>query len=389
MSLPLHVRALNDGLSPGLYKVLTIEEALRQLFPLDRVLVDQRQGAEVDLTALRSLGVAGILSERRTAFSVLPQLYSLSLSNAVAPGDAIRVQPNGQVNVLFRRGANANTLFVTERCNSRCLMCSQPPRNVDDRWRIPELIELLPLVDRDIDVLGVTGGEPTLLGDELARLLTETNRQLPNAHVHLLTNGRTFSDSSFCDLFDAFCGRVTWAIPLYAEVARVHDFVVQADGAFVETMHGLHNLGEGRHRIEIRTVLHARTLHRMTDLARFISFNLPFVDHVALMGLEPMGLARVNMQLLATRMADISDQIAPAVSHLHQAGLNVSIYNLPLCALKPALRPFARKSISDWKNEYARACTSCSLQQDCCGFFRSSSTQWRDDIARPILEAVA
>lgn len=389
MSLPLHCRAVNDGLIPGLYKVLLIEEALRQLVPLDRVLVDLRQDPDVDLTSLLAFGIAGILFNGRAEGCGLPQLHSFSVGNAVAPGDAIRVQSSGQVNILFRRGANANTLFVTEKCNSRCLMCSQPPRNVDDGWRVPELIDLLSLIDRDLDVLGVTGGEPTLLGSELVRLLVEAGQQLPRTHVHVLTNGRRFVDASFCDQFDDIRGRVTWAVPLYAEVARVHDFIVQADGAFVETVHGLHNLAERGHRIEIRTVLHAQTLSRLAGLAGFITRNLPFVDHVALMGLEHMGLARTNMPLLTSSIADVSNRIAPALGLLHQAGLNVSIYNLPLCALTTALRRFARKSISDWKNEYASACARCAVQQSCCGFFRSASIQWRDDVARPIPEAAA
>jgi len=37
--------------------------------------------------------------------------------------------------------------LVTERCNSYCLMCSQPPRNVDDDWIIDEIIDALPLID--------------------------------------------------------------------------------------------------------------------------------------------------------------------------------------------------------------------------------------------------
>lgn len=389
MSLPLHLRAETRGLVPGIYKVLGIDEALRERFPLSRVLVDLRQGPEIDQSAVASFGVAGILSRKRTLREVLPQIYGLSLDNAVTPGDAICLRPNGQVNVLFRRGASANTLFVTERCNSLCLMCSQPPREVDDDWRISEMIDLLALIDPTLDVLGVTGGEPTLLGSGLIRLLAEARQQLPQTHLHVLTNGRTFSDAAFADLFADIRAHATWAIPLYGDVARVHDFVVQSPGAFVETMNGLHNLAERGHRIEIRTVLHAQTLPRIVQLARFIHRNLPFATHVALMGLEPMGLARSNKALLETEFSDLSAQIAPAVSLLQQAGLNVSIYNMPLCALQPSLWPFARKSISDWKNEFADACASCSARQECCGFFRSAPMTWRDAVARPIVGSAA
>lgn len=383
MAQPLHLHARNNGVAPGLYKVLGIAEALEERFPLNRVLVDLRTGPVVDVLSLESFGIAGALCDEPSDHD-LPHLSTLSHGDVLGRGDAVRVHGGGQINVLFRRGANANTLFVTERCNSLCLMCSQPPREVDDGWRVDELMQLLPLLDPGLDVLGVTGGEPTLLGSDLLRLLEAAQSQLPHTHLHVLTNGRAFRNRAFADRFDALQGQVTWAVPLYGDVARVHDFVVQSDGAFDETMIGLHHLGERRHRIEIRTVLHARTLPRINQLARFVYRNLPFVDHVALMGLEPMGLARRNMALLDSDLSQLSRAIAPAVSLLQQVGMNVSIYNVPLCTLEPTLWPFARKSISDWKNEYAQACESCAARPDCCGFFKSAPTTWRDKVARPI-----
>lgn len=388
MSLPLHLRAVNAGVTAGLYKVLSLGEALTQRYAPKDTLIDLRSGPDVALASIAAFGFAGVISGNNLVDSPVPQLHSLSIDAALAQGDAARVS-EGKINVLYRRGANANTLFVTERCNSLCLMCSQPPREADDAWRVQELIDLLPLIDPELEMLGVTGGEPTLLGPHLLALLSAAKKLLPSTSLHVLTNCRLFADTSFADLFDDLRGHVTWAVPLYADIARVHDFVVQANGAFVETMHGLHNLGERGHRIEIRNVLHAQTLPRIAETARFIYRNLPFAEHVALMGLEPMGLARANMALLASDPRDTSDRIAPAVRFLHQAGMNVSIYNLPLCSLEPALWPFARKSISDWKNDYANACASCVRRDECCGFFRSTSTAWRDRVASPIGEMAA
>lgn len=389
MSLTLHLRGFNIGLPSGLYKVLGINEALMQRHAPKDTLVDLRTGPEVSLASVAAFGFAGVISASRNKKCPLPQLHTLSNDAALAPGDAVRIGTDGKINVLYRRGANANTLFVTERCNSQCLMCSQPPREVDDRWRVQELIQLLPLIDSELAVLGVTGGEPTLLGQDLLTLLNAAKHFLPSTRLHVLTNGRSFADPGFADLFDDLRGHVTWAIPLYADIARVHDFVVQSDGAFEQTMHGLYNLGERGQSIEIRCVLHAQTVPRVKELARFIYRNLPFVEHIALMGLEPIGFARANMPLLAMEPVDISVRIAPAIGFLHRAGMNVSVYNLPLCSLEPALWPFARKSISDWKNEYAPVCGSCLRRNECCGFFRSTSTDWRNRIAVPIFGAAA
>lgn len=384
MSLTLHLRAEKSvSLPAGLYKVLDLREALTLQIPPARILIDLRGGPEVDLSAVGALGFGGtILADDRMVDHV-PNLRSLTVPQAVGPGDAIRVQADGKINVLFRRGANANSLFVTERCNSLCLMCSQPPRDIDDTWRVAEILDLLDLIDRDQDVLGITGGEPTLLGDHLVAILHAAASTLPETHLHVLTNGRQFAEPSFVSKFDSVRGRVTWAVPLYAAVARKHDEIVCAPGAFSETMHGLFNLAEFGHEIEIRSVLHAMTLPHVSTLCEFITRNLPFARHVALMGMEPMGLARKNMARLYEEPENLGRNISPAVDILHRAGMHASIYNVPLCLLESNLHPFARQSISDWKNEYAEACEACSLKPSCCGFFRSANHEWRNRVARP------
>jgi hypothetical protein len=47
----------------------------------------------------------------------------------------------------------------------------------------------------------------------------------------------------------------------------------------------------------------------------------------------------------------------------------VSIYNHQLCLLPPELWPFARKSITDWKQAYPPACDTCSQRAACGGVF--------------------
>jgi MoaA/NifB/PqqE/SkfB family radical SAM enzyme len=81
-------------------------------------------------------------------------------------------------------------------------------------------------------------------------------------------------------------------------VDGLHDFVVQATGAFDQTLRGIMNLAINRVPVEIRVVVHKLTYERLPDLAGFIARNLPFVSHVALMGLEPTGFTKSNMEAL-------------------------------------------------------------------------------------------
>jgi His-Xaa-Ser system radical SAM maturase HxsC len=289
------------------------------------------------------------------------------------------------VSVLYRRGSAANVLFATERCNSLCLMCSQPPRDEDDDWRVDELLQLVALVDKNDPQLGITGGEPTLLGQGLVRILDACATELPNTELHVLTNGRRFSDAALArDLAGAGGDRTIWAVPLAGDGPTRHDEIMGAAGGFNETMLGLAELAANGARVEIRVVLHALSIPRLPELAEFIYRRLPFVEHVALMGLEPMGFAKGNRDRL---WIDPADYIAPlyrATRHLADRGMQVSLYNLPLCVLPKSLRPFARRSISDWKNRFPAECAPCAVKDGCAGFFASAGPAWRSRAVAPL-----
>ncbi len=62
--------------------------------------------------------------------------------------------------------------------------------------------------------------------------------------------------------------------------------------------------------------------------------------------------------------------------YLNMRGMNVSIYNLPLCYLNQKLWPLARKSISDYKDVYLELCTTCSQLENCGGLFKSQANTY-------------
>jgi len=301
------------------------------------------------------------------------------IPDVLGEGDVIRLRPDSSlVHVLWRRGARSNSLFATERCNSLCLMCSQPPRDVDDRWRVEEMLRTVPLIDKTEAHLGITGGEPTLLGHGLAQVLAACNEQLPETRLHVLTNGRLFKNAGDAEAWiNAGGTNTTWAVPLYADVPRIHDEVVAAPGAFDETLDGLYELARNGANVEIRVVLHAITIPRLRQLAAFIYRRLPFVRHVALMGLEPIGFAKGNRDKLWIDPADYLAELSDAVAFLANRKMTVSIYNLPLCILPKPLWPFARQSISEWKNKFPDPCTECVVLAHCAGFFASAGEAWR------------
>jgi len=55
----------------------------------------------------------------------------------------------------------------------------------------------IPLIDPSAQEIGFTGGEPTLLGDDLFRILRAMKSYLPQTAIHILSNGRLFADLEF------------------------------------------------------------------------------------------------------------------------------------------------------------------------------------------------
>lgn len=289
----------------------------------------------------------------------------------LADGDVMALDPvSRRFRVLYRRESKSNTFLVTERCNHYCLMCSQPPRKVNDGWIIDEISDCIDLIDPATESIGFTGGEPLLEGRRFLSLLTKMRDRLPATSVHVLTNGRAFADDSVVTAWaeirhpDLMAG-----IPIYAAVDHIHDYVVQAQGAFDETVLGILRLKDKGQRVEVRVVLHAITAPRLKQTCEWFARNLPFVDHIALMGLENTGFALANQELLWIDPLDYAGDLVAGVQTLRAAGMNVSVYNLPLCVLDRSIWDVAVQSISDWKNAYLPVCDECGVRNRCSGFF--------------------
>ncbi len=304
--------------------------------------------------------------------------------------DVIALSSDGRVRSLYRASSNHNSLLLTEQCNNYCLMCSQPPKRVDDSWLLHEAKETVRVIPRETRNLGITGGEPTLYGDEFIGLLYHIKNWLPHTSLHILSNGRTFADAQFSEKYAAVNHPdMMVGIPVYSADPARHDYVVQARGAFDETIRGILNLKRLNQKVEIRIVLHKQTCQGLPELAEFIARNLLFVDHVALMALEMTGFTRANLDALWIDPIEYKSELSKAVKILRSYGLKTSVYNHPLCLVNRDVETSYVKSISDWKNEYATECEPCVRKSDCGGFFSSGIRHGYSKSIQPFLSVMS
>lgn len=347
--------------------------------------------SQTDLLVLQRLRSAGLkelyaLAEAGHPDSNAPPPCVVALPDVLEAGDVVALSPErDEVQILYRPNDLHHTVFLTNRCNSRCVMCSQPPTHRDDSWLVEEARRIAAHIGNSPDAIGFTGGEPLLLESDLRNVLETFGFFLPATQFEVLTNGRLLSDHQFAlELLQDLPCRTSWMVPLYGHADFLHDNVVQAAGAFDQTIAGLLNLHEYGQSVQLRIVLIEPVLQVLVELCSFIAKNLPFVGEVALMGCEPTGLALANRSICEVDIRHWGDTLGRAIKRLERSGLPALLMNVPLCAIPSELWPLAKRSISDWKQTYAAECAGCEVQESCCGLFAWHERGWRPAALRPI-----
>ena len=306
--------------------------------------------------------------------SVAPQVaVDKNILDKLVEGDCVRLDKDGIITVVWEKSAAMNPLLLTEMCDCRCRMCPQPPK-AHDKTLTDICKRILGLVKIDGNqTICLTGGEPTLLKQDFFDILGLISEKHPSTQVMLLTNGKSFSDFEFTKQFVSLRPRnFLCCVSLHSDVDEEHDKIVGINNSFYKTIKGLHNLARFREKIEVRIVVNRLNATHLESIATFIYRNFPFVYHCAFMGMEMTGLAADNYDDIWIDPYEYRDQLSKAVNTLSRANINTSIYNLPLCLIEKKSWPFARQSISGWKNEYLPVCEDCTLKNNCCGIFSTS-----------------
>lgn len=287
-------------------------------------------------------------------------------------GDVVSIDTCGNISFLYERRSSFNIVFATSRCNHRCVMCPQPPV-AQERDRTDYNMGLIKLFNKDTRGIGITGGEPTMIGDKLFDLIKQIKKLCPKAAVSILSNGVKFADIDYAAKLAACNHRdMQIDVPIFSDIAAEHNHIVGAK-TFYRTVQGLYNLAQFGLRIGLRVVVHKQTYKRLPQLAEFIYHNFPFVAQVAFMQMETTGLAAENLLDLWIDPYDYNNELREAVCLLNDRGITAYVYNAQLCVLPEELRPFAKQSISDWKDVYLPVCEGCCLRGECAGFFSTNA----------------
>lgn len=258
-------------------------------------------------------------------------------------------------------------------------MCCQPPRKEEDfDYFFKQNVALVKSAPKETKVVCITGGEPTLAGDQFIELVSLVREELPSTDIHILSNGRNFMDNDFTHQLKLAGGdKIFVGVPIHSDYWRDHDIIAGAKYSFNETMLGLYNLADEGIPIELRVVINKLNYGRLPQLAEYIFKNLYFVSWVAFMGMEDTGWATKNANTIWVEPIDYMSELCNAVGILDSWNIPVAIYNIPLCLIPKDFHKFASQSISDWKTRYLDICENCFVKDQCCGVFGTSKKTFK------------
>lgn len=128
---------------------------------------------------------------------------------------------------------------LTAACNNKCIFCLDAAARMGEMLPFRGIMEDLQRGrDAGITRAVLSGGEPTI-HPRFIEIIEET-RKMGYTHIQVVSNGRYYSDPAFLDKCIQ-AGLKETTISVHGHTAELHDVLVDAPGAFKETLAGLVN----------------------------------------------------------------------------------------------------------------------------------------------------
>ncbi|WP_130838289.1 His-Xaa-Ser system radical SAM maturase HxsC [Lachnoclostridium sp. Marseille-P6806] len=280
-----------------------------------------------------------------------------------------------RLDVIYEHASLDNTIVVTEACNSNCVMCPVPEsvRRYDQGFTINELLDYVRYIPEDAEHITITGGEPFLVGEDIFKLFKALQQYHNNTEYLLLTNGRIFANLNYEQQFAlSKPDNLTVGIPIHGYSAETHDEITQVPGSFMQTVLGIHHLVNDGINVEIRFVVSGLNHRFITKMSKLVVDQFPAIDSVKFMGLEMMGNAAVNQEKVWIPYELAFNDSKEGIDYLLTNGIDVELYNFPLCAVEQSYWGICRKSITGYKIRYQEQCNSCVVKDACGGLFEGT-----------------
>jgi MoaA/NifB/PqqE/SkfB family radical SAM enzyme len=266
-------------------------------------------------------------------------------------------------------------ICVWDRCNNRCLMCTNPERpwpgwDGGFEYDFDSIIKRLEKRKEELlkgDILYLSGGEPTL-HPRFIDILQYINKQFPDLRIMLLTNGRTLCYESLPQML-SIINNLSLAVSLHGPNAEIHDRITGVPGSFEQACRGIENIlryQKPDREIEIRVVISRINYKKCGEILSLIKRKFPSIGRVAFIFIEIEGHAIDNLEEVGVKFSDfrpILKKMVPALVAFKKAML----YHFPLCAVPEELWPYVWRTLPEHEVTFLEDCSECLYREYCLG----------------------
>ncbi|MDD2673093.1 MAG: radical SAM protein [Syntrophales bacterium] len=281
-------------------------------------------------------------------------------------------------------------LAIWNKCNNKCLMCSNPPDY--DKWgdyslkSISSRIKNISLKEKEIYL---TGGEPTIHPDFFS-ILDLIKKRCPKAKIIIDTNGRMFYYKKFLDKFLNYAN-IELQISLCGHNAHLHDKITEADGSFDQMVVGTKTLLDRKKKnseVEIRVVIHKLTLPNFEKIFEFVSERFVGIKRLIFIFMEYEGMAGENIKKVGISYEEVWPYLKKAFSKIRSIPLEVRFYHFPLCVLPKKTWPYLWRTLPEKEVDFLPSCRKCLYKKYCLGVHKDYLRLVGKKEFRPINEKI-
>jgi His-Xaa-Ser system radical SAM maturase HxsC len=275
------------------------------------------------------------------------------------------------------------SLYPTMVCSHSCIICPNPHQNQADRLSL-EIMKRIVVDAGYLSHVTISGGEPTLIGEELVQIIEFIIEQNPGVFIQVLSHGGAFASQSYTNDFRAFVDNVLWEIPFHSSNILTFERITGKRGSFHRTLDAIDSLIAIGAQIHLRVVINKLNFLELEELSKFFIDRLPGVKATTFIAMEYSGECQQNFSTVWAPYKSLGPTLQRTIPLLLLGGVETYLFNFPLCTIPENLWSLAKDSISQHKKIYFTSCRKCVAHTECGGFFRTNSEVLSDEIL-PIL----
>jgi MoaA/NifB/PqqE/SkfB family radical SAM enzyme len=283
-------------------------------------------------------------------------------------------------------------LNVLDKCNNRCLMCTNPDRpwpawdgSFDYGYKaiIRRIEKVRKKVESD-DSIYLSGGEPTL-HPQFLEIFEYLTKNFPEQRIILLTNGRMFAYEDFTRKVLRINSNFEIDVSLQAPNSRICHKITKSQDSFRQAVKGLENLlfYKKKQIIGIRFVISRLSYKYIVQFLEMVKKQFPSIDRVVFLFWETEGQAIKNLK-------DVSisyEKVRPYLEKIHWPAKplkDIRFYHFPLCAIPKKFWPYVYRTLPANEVAFLKRCDKCYCKDYCLGIHKNYLKYIGDSDFKPI-----